>query len=119
MQLPLSQADVSNAYAVQLMKPTSHTGNSKATAAAHKLALPAVNHSDLVQVVKLESKQPSVPQLEKAEPLTVVQQTINDLEEQGLLMVFDRHDQIAKRLTGSLIAAGVLPENIDLSEREE
>lgn len=47
---------------------------------------------------------------DKAEPLEVVKQTIDALEAQGLLMVFDRHDQVAKRLTGELIAAGVLQE---------
>ena len=45
------------------------------------------------------------------EPLTVVKQTIDDLEAQGLLMVFDRHDQVAKRLTDNLVSAGVLLEN--------
>lgn len=44
------------------------------------------------------------------QPIAVVTQVINELEAQGLLMLFDRDDHVAKRLTGDLIAAGVLQE---------
>lgn len=47
-------------------------------------------------------------ELDRSQPIAVVTQVINDLEAQGLLMLFDQHDHIAKRLTGDLMAAGVL-----------
>lgn len=119
MQLPFSKADVSNAHAVQLVKPTFRTGNRDATVAAHKPPSPTAHTNvALGQFTHSEPHQPSMP-LDKAEPFAVVKQTISDLEEQGLLMLFDRHDQVAKRLTGNLIAAGVLQDDLHPSEREE
>jgi len=42
-----------------------------------------------------------------------VAQVINELEAQGLLMLFDQEDKVVKRLTGDLIAAGVVQDPIE------
>lgn len=119
MQLPRSEADASEANAVQFIKPMPHTGNRNTTAAAHTSLPAATNKMDLEPIATPDVDQPPMPALDKAEPLAVVKQTINDLEEQGLLMLFDRQDQVAKQLMGKLIAAGVLQESIHLSESKE
>lgn len=47
-------------------------------------------------------------QLHRTQQIAVVTQVINELEAQGLLMLFDRQNHVAERLTGDLIAAGVV-----------
>lgn len=111
------QFSFSNASAVDVAEPTAQARNGNVTAAAHKSlhAIISKTSSDQPTYLKAdqtEAKQTDAAELTQAEPLTVVKQTIDDLEAQGLLMLFDRHDQVAKRLTGDLIAAGVLPEGI-------
>ncbi|MBD2077392.1 hypothetical protein H6F86_26625 [Phormidium sp. FACHB-592] len=46
----------------------------------------------------------------RLQSIAVVTQVINEMEAQGLLMLFDPQEHVAKRLTGDLIAAGVLLE---------
>ncbi|PSB25534.1 hypothetical protein [Stenomitos frigidus] len=77
------------------------------------------NQADQNQADQNQADQTSLSELPPAEPLTVVKQTIDDLEAQGLLMLFDRHDQVAKRLTDDLISAGVLPENLAIDQLVE
>ena len=50
-------------------------------------------------------------QSNRLQPIAVVTQVINEMEAQGLLMLFDPQDHVAKRLTGDLMAAGVLQED--------
>ncbi|MBW4581622.1 MAG: hypothetical protein KME42_18780 [Tildeniella nuda ZEHNDER 1965/U140] len=106
------QFSFSKASAVDVVEPTAQTRNGNATAAAHKSLHAIVSKTGSDQPAHLEAEQAARSELTQAEPLTVVKQTIDDLEAQGLLMLFDRHDQVAKRLTGDLIAAGVLPEDV-------
>jgi hypothetical protein len=114
------QFSFSDASAVSVGEPTASMRNEKVTAAAHKQSLHAI--ADQVRLDHLPrsekdqhalSEMPPAPsEMPPAEPLKVVKQTIDDLEAQGLLMLFDRHDQVAKRLTDDLISAGVLQENL-------
>lgn len=122
MQLPFSEANTAS-----FIEPPQEADTQKTTA-AHPSSLPAAYtvDPDLNQIAHPDQP-PFLPALDnaalnqaalddqavlnKTEPLEVVKQTIDNLEAQGLLMVFDRHDQVAKRLTGDLIAAGVLPED--------
>ena len=107
------QFSFSNASAVSVGEPTASMRNEKVTATAHKQSLRAIaDQVPLNQPLLAEGEQQSLLELPQAEPLTVVKQTIDNLEAQGLLMLFDRHDQVAKRLTDDLISAGVLPENL-------
>lgn len=111
------QFSFSNASAVDGVEPTAQTRNRNVTAAAHKSPHTIVSKTVFDQPVHLEADQieadqAALSELTQAEPLTVVKQTIDDLEAQGLLMLFDRHDQVAKRLTDDLVAAGVLPEDV-------
>lgn len=106
------QFSFSNTIAAEVVEPTAHTRNGKATA-AHKQSLHAIaSKTGFDQPAHSEADQTVLSELTQAEPLTVVKQTIDDLEAQGLLMLFDQHDQVAKRLTGDLIAAGVLQEGV-------
>lgn len=127
MQSPFSETN-----AVPSIKPSQQAGQHK-TATMHPSSLLVAHTVDLdLNQIAHSDQPPFVPALDhealdqaivddaileeqalqnKAEPLEVVKQTIDNLEAQGLLMVFDRHDQVAKRLTGDLIAAGVLPED--------
>lgn len=128
MQLPFSEAN-----AVPFNRSSHQASQSKTAAAAHPSSLPVAHTVDLdLNQMPHPDQPPFISALDKAaldqatledsailedpalqnkaEPLEVVKQTIDSLEAQGLLMVFDRHDQVAKRLTGDLIAAGVLPE---------
>ncbi len=50
-------------------------------------------------------------QSNRLQPIAVVTQVINEMEAQGLLMLFDPEEHVAKRLTGDLIAAGVLQDD--------
>ena len=50
-------------------------------------------------------------QLNRLQPIAVVTQVINEMEAQGLLMLFDPREHVAKRLTGDLMAAGVLQDD--------
>lgn len=77
---------------------------------AYKPSLPvAQSNVDVDHLTPTDADPSSIPELDQAESLAVVQQTIDALEAQGLLMLFDRPDRVAKRLTDDLITAGVLP----------
>ncbi|XHX78041.1 MAG: hypothetical protein RBJ76_27020 [Stenomitos frigidus ULC029] len=52
----------------------------------------------------------SQSQLNRLQPIAVVTQVINEMEAQGLLMLFDPQEHVVKRLTGELLAAGILQE---------
>ncbi len=98
MQLPLSDANT-----IQSPKLMPHTCHENDTAIAHEPLPPpssAPDHS-LTQA----NDQPLVPEIDQAALLDRVKQTIDDLESQGLLMLFDRHDRVAERLTDDLLAA--------------
>ncbi|MBW4694345.1 MAG: hypothetical protein KME27_21580 [Lyngbya sp. HA4199-MV5] len=103
MQLPFSAAHT--APAIAPCDP-----NDPSIATTHHASATVDDNADLAAIADLHADQPTVPTVDKPAPLEVVKQTIDDLEAQGLLMLFDRHDQVAKRLTGDLMAAGVLPE---------
>ncbi len=119
------QFSFSDASAVRVVEPTVPTRSGKVTVAAHKQSLHAIaskvslEHRAQNQADQNQADQTSLSELPPAEPLTVVKQTIDDLEAQGLLMLFDRHDQVAKRLTDDLISAGVLPENLAIDQLVE
>lgn len=53
-------------------------------------------------------------QSNRLQPIAVVAQVINEMEAQGLLMLFDPEEHVAKRLTSDLIAAGVLQEDCSI-----
>ena len=55
-------------------------------------------------------------QSNRLQPIAVVTQVINEMEAQGLLMLFDPQDHVAKRLTGDLMAAGVLQEACSIEQ---
>jgi len=55
-------------------------------------------------------------QSNRLQPIAVVTQVINEMEAQGLLMLFDPQDHVAKRLTGDLMAAGVLQEDRSIEQ---
>jgi hypothetical protein len=55
-------------------------------------------------------------QLNRSQPIAVVTQVINEMEAQGLLMLFDPQENVAKRLTSDLIAAGVLQEDSSIEQ---
>lgn len=100
MPLPFSEAN-----AVPTGKP--HTTNNKPATTPHDPSVAAADSNESLAAI---AEQPTTLAVDKTEPFEVVKQTIDDLEAQGLLMVFDRHDQVAKRLTGDLAAAGILQE---------
>ncbi len=103
--MPLAFSDTQS---VQAREPFTELDNGK-DIAAHQPSVPGLQRNvDVDRLAPAAAHQSSLAELEQVEPLTVVQQTIDALEVQGLLMLFDRHDQVAKRLTGDLIAAGVL-----------
>ncbi|XGV95060.1 MAG: hypothetical protein ACAF41_20225 [Leptolyngbya sp. BL-A-14] len=127
MQLPFSEANASPLIKLPQRAsqqktttthpsslPVAHTVGSNLNQIAHPDQPPFIPALDNAALDQASSNDQAVLDdqalLNKAEPLEVVKQTIDNLEAQGLLMVFDRHDQVAKRLTGDLIAAGVLPE---------
>ncbi|MBW4474530.1 MAG: hypothetical protein KME45_29765 [Stenomitos rutilans HA7619-LM2] len=115
MQLPFSEADTASTIAPR--DPNDHS-----TVTPHPSSTTADGKADLAAIADSDSNQP-VPTLDKTaldktEPLEVVKQTIDDLEAQGLLMLFDRHDQVAKRLTGDLMAAGILQEDALPNQQE-
>ncbi len=98
---------VSHAGAVPVGQPTVSLSERKAT------ALPALAHSQVMgeQTAPPEAALALRATLEVAAAFAIVQQALDDLEAQGLLMLFDQQEQVAKRLTGDLLAAGVLPKS--------
>lgn len=113
MSLPFFEA-----HTAPTSQPVDET-NTKTTAAPDESSFDTGAGSvDFVTIDDSPALQPTEAALEKTEPLDVVKQTIDDLEAQGLLMLFDRHDQVAKRLTGDLIAAGVLPDAMQPTPQE-
>lgn len=97
---------VSHAGAIPVGQPTVSLGERKAT------ALPALAHSQVVgeQTAPSEAA-PALRATLEVTAFAIVQQALDDLEAQGLLMLFDQQEQVAKRLTGDLLAAGVLPKS--------
>ncbi len=96
---------VSHAGAVPFVRPTVIPDR-----AQHPSSLPALAYG---QVAVPQSAPPAtapvlLDRLETADSVAVVKQALDDLEAQGLLMLFDQHEQVAQRLTGDLLAAGVL-----------
>ena len=77
--------------------------------ALNALIIPRVRMNDPHGKYPFELK--TMSQSNRSQSIAVVTQVINEMEAQGLLMLFDPQEHVAKRLTGDLIAAGVLQED--------